>query len=591
MTRLPTKLVPFFWYFIKKQPLSFAIFFIAPCSQILEVTVIPYGLKLIIDSIEENLDSRHLIFEAITPALWFIGISWISLVIIARSQEWWQGYAIPKFQAQVRMSVISHMLNHSYSYYTNRLSGKIAAKINDLPRALDNIRLNICWNIITTFAVSITSLVAIYFIKPIFSLILLIWIISHCTIAYIYSPIVNEASRQNAKDRSVLGGKIVDVISNIVSLKLFSRKNYELKYIDNYQQLEKSSNKKLIHSLNTLRFFFEIPIILMMAFTFYFLIVNWQKEQISAGDFIFIVNIMFNIMNNLWHLGNELADLAKEIGVAKQSIAMINTPFDIQDKDGATKLIAQNGEIEFHNVTFNYQYNSNLFKNKNIKIKAGEKVGLVGFSGSGKTTFVNLILRFFDVQSGKITIDGQSIADVTQDSLRENITVIPQDTGLFHRTLLENIKYGNVDASDEEIYQAAKDAHCVEFIEQLPEKYESLVGERGVKLSGGQKQRISIARAMLKKTSILILDEATSALDSVTEKYIQGSLKKLMKNKTTIVIAHRLSTLSEMDRILVFSNGEIIEDGSHDELVRKDSHYKKLWQMQANGFLPEKDQS
>lgn len=401
---------------------------------------------------------------------------------------------------------------------------------------------------------------------------------------------MNEASKQNAKDRNVLGGKIVDTISNIVSLKLFSRKDYELKYIDRYQQIEKSSNKKLIHSLNALRLFFEIPIMLMMMFTFYFLIVNWQDKQISTGDFIFIVNIMFNIINSLWHLGNALADLAKEIGVARQSLALINAPFDLQDKKDATNLVTQNGEIEFHNVTFNYQHNSNLFENKNIKIKAGEKVGLVGFSGSGKTTFVNLILRFFNVQSGKITIDGQAISDVTQDSLRENITVIPQDTGLFHRTLFENIKYGNVEASDEEIYKAAKDAHCEEFIEQLPEKYESLVGERGVKLSGGQKQRISIARAMLKKTPILILDEATSALDSVTEKYIQSSLRKLMKNRTTIVIAHRLSTLSEMDRILVFSQGEIIEDGTHDELIRKDSHYKKLWQMQANGFLPEKEQ-
>ena len=588
MNKLPTKLLPFFWHFIKKQPISFAIFFIAPCSQVLEVTAIPYALKLIIDAIEVNLDSRHLIFEAITPALWLIGVSWLGLGVIARSQEWWQGYTIPQFQAQVRMSIISHMLNHSYSYFTNRLSGKIAAKINDLPRALDHIRLNICWNIITTFAVSVTSLIVIYFIKPIFALIFLIWIILHCTIAYIYSPKVNEASKQNAKDRSALGGKIVDTISNIISLKLFSRKDYELKYIDRYQQIEKLSNKKLIHSLNALRLFFEIPIMLMMMFTFYFLIVNWQDKQISTGDFIFIVNIMFNIMNSLWHLGNALADLAKEIGVAKQSLALINAPFDLRDKKDAANLITQNGEIEFHNVTFNYQHNSNLFENKNIKIKAGEKVGLVGFSGSGKTTFVNLILRFFNVQSGKITIDGQAISDVTQDSLRENITVIPQDTGLFHRTLFENIKYGNVEASEEEIYKAAKDAHCVEFIDQLPEKYESLVGERGVKLSGGQKQRISIARAMLKKTPILILDEATSALDSVTEKYIQSSLRKLMKNRTTIVIAHRLSTLSEMDRILVFSQGEIIEDGTHDELIRKDSHYKKLWQMQANGFLPEK---
>ena len=425
MNKLPSRLIPFFWHFIKKQPISFAVFFISPCVQILEVTVIPYGLKLIIDAIEKNLHSRELIFEAVTPALWLIAISWISIGTIARAQEWWQGHAIPKFQAQVRMSVIRHMLNHSYTYFTNKLSGKIAAKINDLPRALDNIRLNICWNVITTIAVVTASLTVIYFIQPIFSLILLVWTITHCTIAYIYSPFVNEASKQNAKDKSVLGGKIVDTISNIISLKLFVRRDYELSYIEQYQQKEKLSNRKLIFSINTLRFIFEIPIILMMGFTFYFLILNWQEERISSGDFVFIINIMFGIMNSLWHLGISLADLAKEVGVAKQALALIHTPYDLQDKPTATKLIAHHGEIEFHDVTFHYQNNSNLFKNKNIKIKAGEKVGLVGFSGSGKTTFVNLILRFFDVQSGKITIDGQSIADVTQASLRENITVIP----------------------------------------------------------------------------------------------------------------------------------------------------------------------
>ena len=202
---------------------------------------------------------------------------------------------------------------------------------------------------------------------------------------------------------------------------------------------------------------------------------------------------------------------------------------------------------------------------------------------------MNLILRFFDINSGTIKIDDQSIAEVTQDSLRQNITVIPQDTNLFHRSLFENIRYGNIEASDDEIYEASRNAHCHEFIDPLPEGYESLVGERGIKLSGGQRQRIAIARALLKKAPILILDEATSALDSLTEKYIQESLQALMQGKTTIVIAHRLSTLSAMNRILVFDKGHIIEDGTHDQLIRQNSHYKKLWEMQAGGFLPDKE--
>jgi ATP-binding cassette, subfamily B, bacterial len=591
MTKLPSKLTQFYWHFIRKRPISFAIFFISPCIMVLEVTIIPYGLKLIIDAIEQNLHSRELIFETIKPALYLIAIAWTAQVVVSRLQNWWQGYVLPGVEGDIRMSVVDHMLNHSYHYFTSKLAGKIASKINDLPRALESIRMIISWMIIATSATVIASLIILYFVKPIFALILLIWVIIHSMISYFFAPIINNASKENAKDRSELNGKIVDTITNIMSLKLFARKEYELSYIGISQRKEMVSNKGLILSLNLLRWLFEIPILILLGVTLYFLIIYWQTEQITSGDFVLIINIVLSITGNLWNLGHALADLAKETGVAKQSLELIHAPFDIEDKKDAVALRAQNGEIEFHNVTFNYQNNSNLFENKNIKIKAGEKVGLVGFSGSGKTTFVNLILRFFDIQFGKITIDGQSISDVTQDSLRENITVIPQDTSLFHRTLMENIKYGNVYASDDEVYQAAKDALCEEFIEQLPENYLSLVGERGVKLSGGQKQRIAIARAMLKKAPILILDEATSALDSMTEKYIQESLHKLMQNKTTIIIAHRLSTLAEVDRVLVFNKGEIIEDGSHDELIRKNGHYRKLWQMQANGFLPENDDS
>ena len=589
MQSLPHKLLPFFWHFIKKQPVAFAVFFAAPCVQILEVTVIPYSLKLIIDATEQNIDNREAIFEIITPALWLIGIAWCTLVASTRLQNWWQGYIIPRFESDIRMSVMSYLANHSHQYFSDKLSGKLAAKINDLPKSLESIRMILCWNIITTSSVALASLVIIYYIKPIFAFILLVWIIVHCIISYYFSPFINKASKNNAKDRSTLNGKIVDTISNITSVKLFARKTYELSYIAKSQDKECKSNKHLIIMLNIFRLMMEIPAMLMLAFTIYFLVVNWRDDNISSGDFVFIFNVSFSIMDNLWHLGHATSDLFKEIGIAKQALSIIHAPHDICDKEDAYKLVVPKGKIEFQNVTFNYKKNDNIFTNESIVIEAGQKVGLVGFSGSGKTTFVNLILRFFDLSAGTIKIDDQSIAEVTQDSLRQNITVIPQDTSLFHRSLFENIRYGNIEASDDEIYEASKNAHCHEFIAPLPEGYESLVGERGIKLSGGQRQRIAIARALLKKAPILILDEATSALDSLTEKYIQESLQTLMQGKTTIIIAHRLSTLSAMDRILVFDKGHIIEDGTHDQLIGQNSRYKKLWKMQAGGFLPDKE--
>lgn len=262
--------------------------------------------------------------------------------------------------------------------------------------------------------------------------------------------------------------------------------------------------------------------------------------------------------------------------------------FEIQDKPDAVSLKCNSGQITFNNVKFHYDGTEPLFQNKSITIKTGQKVGLVGYSGGGKSTFVNLILRLYDVTDGAILIDDQDICNVTQDSLRAKIAMIPQDPSLFHRTLMENIRYGKIDASDDEVIEAAKKAHAHEFISKLPQGYESLVGERGVKLSGGQRQRIAIARAILKNAPILILDEATSQLDSVTESNIQESLWELMQDKTTIVIAHRLSTLLHMDRILVFDQGKIIEDGTHQELLDKNGMYRILWNAQIDGFLPDK---
>jgi ATP-binding cassette subfamily B protein len=266
--------------------------------------------------------------------------------------------------------------------------------------------------------------------------------------------------------------------------------------------------------------------------------------------------------------------------------ALVVTP-DIQDRRHARELVVSKGEIIFEDVQFSYQGSDPLFQNKSVKIESGQKVGLVGYSGSGKSTFVNLILRLFDVTSGQITVDGQDIRHVTQDSLRANIGMIPQDPSLFHRTLGENIRYGKTNATDEEIVEASKKAHAHAFISALAQGYDSLVGERGVKLSGGQRQRIAIARAILKNAPLLILDEATSQLDSVTESDIQDSLWQLMQGKTTIVIAHRLSTLLHMDRILVFDESKIVEDGTHQALLTQRGLYATLWNAQVGGFLPE----
>jgi ATP-binding cassette subfamily B protein len=290
----------------------------------------------------------------------------------------------------------------------------------------------------------------------------------------------------------------------------------------------------------------------------------------------------------LWNVTKDFSQLSKSFGKITQALRTITLPVDIQDHPHARSLSVSKGEIAFKNVRFHYKGATPLFENKTVVIQPGQKVGLVGFSGSGKTTFVNLILRLFDVTHGQILIDGQDIRMVTQDSLHEAIGVIPQDPSLFNRTLRENIRYGRLSATDADVELAARKAHAHSFIKDLPNQYDTAVGERGIKLSGGQRQRIAIARVVLKNAPILILDEATSQLDSITETLIQESIEDLMQNKTTLVIAHRLSTLLHMDRILVFDKGKIIQDGTHQELMAQNGLYKTLWEAQVGGFLPER---
>jgi ATP-binding cassette subfamily B protein len=331
-----------------------------------------------------------------------------------------------------------------------------------------------------------------------------------------------------------------------------------------------------------------LSFIIYQIICFILLIRGFKSSTVTAGDFILLLSINIAIIDILWSISADIIMFSEYISNISQGLKIILSPIIIQDKINAKLLEVTNGEIIFDKVKFHYKNTTPLFEDKSITIAAKQKIGLVGYSGSGKTTFANLILRFYEISEGRILIDGQNISHCTQDSLRDSISMIAQDPSLFHRSLLENISYGKHGATEEEIIMAAKHAHAHEFIMDLPDGYYSLVGERGVKLSGGQRQRIAVARAILKDAPILILDEATSQLDSITESYIQESLLELMENKTTIVIAHRLSTLLHMDRILVFDKGKIIEDGTHEELLALKGLYSMLWNTQIGGFIPDK---
>ena len=425
-----------------------------------------------------------------------------------------------------------------------------------------------------------------YTVNPIFALALFSWCVLFFIISVIFSKSIHELSKLTSESYSKYSGTLVDIFSNIPSVKLFSRFKYETKNLSDSVDDLVYKDRNMLKYIIKMRLVQDITLVGLLGVMFYMLLNLYSKGMVTIGDFALILTITMSIFQAMWHLANKIVDVYKNIGRCYQAMSLIEVKHEIIDQDNAKNLVVKNGAIEFKNVTFSYKNSTPIFSNQNIKISAGSKVGLVGYSGSGKSTFINLILRLYDIAEGDILIDNQSIKAVSQDSLRHNISMIPQDISLFHRSLMDNIKYGNVDASEEDIIKASKQAHCHEFISNLHKGYDTLVGERGIKLSGGQRQRIAIARAFLENAPILILDEATSSLDSVTEKYIQDSLHLAIQNRTTIIIAHRLSTLLEMDRVLVFKDGEIIEDGSHDNLLAANGHYAKMWAMQSNGFLP-----
>lgn len=548
-------------------------------------TMAPYVLKLIIDKVVAFEGDKALIFDAVKPYLILYIVLWTLIVIDMRFLDWVKLKLYPAIRYDIATKMFAYLNQHSHRYFQNNFAGSLSNKINDMISS----SISILSTVDDAFAQSVGLCVAIItmlFIHPVFALILGLWAVAFMLISIYFFKPIHDLSNIFATSKTTLVGKFVDSISNVTNSRLFSRNHYENELIQKGTLDTVTKDRAMQWAILKMRIFWDISIIVLIGINLYMLVRMYSKNQVSVGDFSFIISLSLSIFYNLWYLASQFVVFAEELGRCRQALTIVNVAHEIADQPNAKPLMVKDGRIEFNQVSFHYDEGAHLFKNKNICLEPGQKVGLVGFSGSGKSTFASLILRLFDVESGEIRIDGQNIRKVTQDSLRENIAMIPQDITLFHRSLIDNIRYGRIDASDEDVIEASKKAHCHEFIMQLAENYQSLVGERGIKLSGGQRQRIAIARAMLKNAPILILDEATSALDSVTEKHIQEGLHVLMEDRTTIVIAHRLSTLAEMDRILVFEKGRIIEDGSHHTLIKLGGHYARMWKMQAGGFLP-----
>ncbi|EOX4414330.1 ABC transporter ATP-binding protein [Vibrio alginolyticus] len=496
------------------------------------------------------------------------------------------------YPMSIRWLAHRYLLNQSLNFYQDDFAGRVATKVMQTSLAVRETVMK---------AMDVFVYVTVYFTSMIIMLAtadwrlmipMIVWLLAYIAIQIYFVPKLKDVASAQADARSTMTGRIVDSYTNIQTVKLFSHSQRETQYAEQgmkgflntvYRQMRLVTGFDVAVEISNYILVFSVA-----ALSIYL----WLDSAISVGAIAIAVSLALRVNGMSMWIMWEVGALFENMGTVVDGMKTLSKPIDIKDKPGAKDLVVTEGGIHFDNVSFHYGENKGVISHLDLNIKPGEKVGLVGRSGAGKSTLVNLLLRFHDVEDGSIKIDGQNISGVTQDSLRSKIGMVTQDTSLLHRSIRDNILYGNPDATEEDLLKATKQAHAHEFIETLTDPfgnvgYDAQVGERGVKLSGGQRQRIAISRVLLKDAPLLVLDEATSALDSEVEAAIQESLNELMQGKTVIAIAHRLSTIAQMDRLIVLDKGSIVEQGSHQELIANNGIYAQLWAHQTGGFIAE----
>ena len=569
-----------------KHRRNLAIFF-AILTLVVTIFVGPLIIAHLLSIIQHNQlhDAKNLwtlIALYSVSGLWSSVIGWRLVLYLAWTFE-------TAMQRDLYARCFSKLTNQTLFFHSNKFGGSLVSQTNKLVGAVESFWDTIIWSVLPLVVSLVGSIIVLSTLLWQYALFLLIFSIVFSIVVYYGSKPMAKLTKKEAKSSNKLNGQLADAISNVLAVKSSGAEATEQKFF------AKTVNSWRNSSLDVMRGFLKVSTVyssinmVIKIGAIAFAVYAAQNNLVSVASVYLIITYTGSVAHELWNMNGIMRNYNRIIGNANDMVEILQTPTTLIDKSDL-KLEVSNGKISMDKVTFTHDegQGDTLFHDFSLEIKPGEKIGLVGASGSGKTTLTKLLLRFADIDSGKITIDGQDISEVTQASLRAKIAYVPQEPLLFHRSVRENIAYGRPDATDAEIEEAAKKAGAYDFIVGLKDGFDTMVGERGIKLSGGQRQRVAIARAILKDAPILVLDEATSALDSESEALIQKSLKTLMENRTSIVIAHRLSTIAKLDRIIVLKNGKIVEDGSHDELInKKRGVYAKLWARQSGGFIEE----
>lgn len=581
----------FFWQFRGWYALIMLLEVAAAVSGIL----MPYAIGQIVGVVTgaASGDTAMPLSDALelarAPLLLFVALS-LGELLFNRASGACRVIVSPRQRTNVARALFGYLQRHSHRYFSDNFAGSLAARIGETSVGVNMTISTTIFEFMPLLVTLSVSIVLLYQASAVLALFTLAWSGVFLSISYWLARRARPYAHRHANARAVTTGHIVDAVTNLTSVRLFARLRHEYRKLRQTQEREIAIGRRAMWFNEKVQWFHMSAALVLKVGMLYFSLTLWRDGKIGVAEFVMSTSLSLVIIGEARNIGRRFLEVFEYIGNINNGVQIILQPHEIVDRPGARDVRIRHGDIAIHDLYFAYVSGKPVFQELNLHIPAGQRVGLVGFSGSGKSTLVNLLLRLYEPQQGAILIDGIDIRDMTQESLHEQIGLIPQEPGLFHRSLMDNIRYGRIDASDEDVLQAARQASADEFINDMPQGYESLVGERGVKLSGGQRQRVAIARVALKQAPILIMDEATSSLDSLTEKTIQDSLDDLMRDKTVIVIAHRLSTIAHLDRILVFDHGRIVEDGSHAELLtRANGTYRRLWQQQADGFLPDKD--
>ncbi len=578
-----------FWKYIRPHQWAFYACLISTTLIYVLATIIPLFYKRLFDAIGAG-DRSALAIEAMIGTVGMIGLFALLRWVCYRIT----GYLIVYFETRVLRNMdegsFHLILHHSYAFFADNFSGTLMRRVKRFSDAFERLTDSLLFNVLP-LAISTIGAVVVLSLRD--------WRLStgffSSVVVLIGANVVYSRWRlkydivRSEKD-SAVSGTLTDTFTNVMNVKTFARQRFEEERFhairaELYASQQKSwylhENSAAVQAIVMLGV--EVGIV-------YLAVTLWQQGKLTVGDFALIQGYLIAIFDQLRGIGNIMRRIFESISDSKELVEILEQTPDIRDLPRAKVLEVKKGGIKFDRVVFNYHKTRKTIDKLSLTIAPGERVAFVGPSGAGKSTLAKLLLRFYDPDGGHILIDGQDIRRVTQESLHEKIAFVPQDPILFHRTIGDNIRYANLSVTDEQMIEAAKLAHCHEFIDALPEKYGTYVGERGVKLSGGERQRVAIARAILKDAPILLLDEATSSLDSESEAYIQDALLKLMKGRTTIAIAHRLSTIMAMDRIIVLTHGKIADQGTHDELLSREGLYRTLWSIQAGGFLQDEEE-